>query len=67
MTEVAGSQQMSALVVYESMYGNTGSIAHAIAEGVEKADDTRGLCSWGRMVSLALQRVRSRRYRGRRR
>ena len=35
MTEVVGSQQMSALVVYESMYGNTGSIARAIAEGIE--------------------------------
>ena len=35
MTEVVGSRQMSALVVYESMYGNTSSIARAIAEGIE--------------------------------
>ena len=35
MTEAVGSQQMSALVVYESMYGNTDSIARAIAEGIE--------------------------------
>lgn len=36
MTEAVGGQRMSALVVYESMYGNTGSIARAIAEGIEK-------------------------------
>ena len=35
MTEAAGSQQMSALVVYESMYGNTDSIARAIGQGIE--------------------------------
>ena len=35
MMEAIGSQQMSALVVYESMYGNTDSIARAIAEGIE--------------------------------
>ena len=35
MTEAVGSRQMSALVVYESMYGNTDSIARAIAEGIE--------------------------------
>ena len=35
MTEAIGSQRMSALVVNESMYGNTGSIVRAIAEGIE--------------------------------
>ena len=35
MTEAVGSRQTSALVVYESMYGNTDSIARAIAEGIE--------------------------------
>ena len=35
MTEAVRSRQMSALVVYESMYGNTDSIARAIAEGIE--------------------------------
>ena len=34
MTEAVGSERISALVVYESMYGNTDSIARAIAEGI---------------------------------
>lgn len=35
MTEAAGGRPMSALVVYESMYGNTDGLAHAIARGIE--------------------------------
>ncbi len=34
MRKAAGSRQMSALVVYESIYGNTDSVAHAIAQGI---------------------------------
>jgi hypothetical protein len=36
MTESIGSPHRSALVVYESMYGNTDSLAHAIAKGIEE-------------------------------
>jgi hypothetical protein len=35
MTETIGSPRKRALVVYESMYGNTDSLAHAIATGIE--------------------------------
>jgi hypothetical protein len=35
MTETIGGSHRSALVVYESMYGNTDSLAHAIATGIE--------------------------------
>ena len=35
MTETIGRPHRSALVVYESMYGNTDSLAHAIGTGIE--------------------------------
>ena len=36
MTETIGSPHTSALVVYESMYGNTDSLAHAITKGIQE-------------------------------
>ena len=36
MTGTIGGPHRSALVVYESMYGNTDNLAHAIANGIEE-------------------------------